>query len=378
MDRAHTDREYQGELDQLRQRIALMGSLVTDMIADSTRAFLERNRDLARRTIERDADVDRLEVETDDLCLHVLARRQPVASDLRLVATTFKLVTDIERMGDMCVDIAERVAELAQEPPLPIPDDLARMAEAAQGMVRDVLAAYAAGDAAKAQDVILRDRTVDAYCAQVFRELLAAIVADVQNTQRATAIQAIARSIERIGDHATNLAEMVVFMVRGRDIRHPGSRPEAAREGLPRGILFLCVHNAARSQMAEGWARSLLPPSVRIWSAGSDPAPAVHPEAIRAMQEVGIDISRQRPKRISDVPLAGVDTVVTLCAEEVCVSLPGATCRETWVLPDPAAVTGGEEEEARAAFRQIRDQLLHRVSELARRLALSAEAGRVR
>lgn len=367
MERTHTDREYEDELDQLRGRIAQMGSIVNAMIADSTRAFLRRETSLAQGTIQRDAEVDRLEVATDDLCLHILARRQPVASDLRLVATALKLVTDIERIGDLCVDIAERAAELAQEAPLDVPPDLPGMAATVQEMVCDALAAYATANSAVAQDVIVRDRTVDAYCAQAFRELVEAIVADVTNTRRATAIQAIARALERIGDHATNIAEMVILMVGGRDIRHPASRPEAAAVGPPRAILFLCVHNAARSQMAEGWARALLPQTVRIWSAGSDPAPAVHPEAIRAMSEVGIDISHQHTKRISDVPLAEVDAVVTLCAEEICVPIPGATRRETWLLPDPIAASGPQEA-VQVAFRQVRDELQRRIAGLARTL----------
>jgi len=138
-----------------------------------------------------------------------------------------------------------------------------------------------------------------------------------------------------------------------------------ADKRIPRGVLFLCVQNSARSQMAEGWARKLLPPGVRVWSAGSQPANAVNPYAVRVMREVGIDISAQRPKRISDVPLGEVDTVITLCAEEVCVLPPGGLMQESWGLPDPAAASGSERE-IEAAFRKVRDELRERIGGLAK------------
>jgi phosphate transport system protein len=161
-----------------------------------------------------------MEVEIDELCLRVLARRQPVASDLRSITISLKLVTDLERIADLAVNIAERVLELNQEPPLKPYIDLPLMAEEAQGMVRQALEAFVAGDAAVAKQVIARDEVVDAYNAQIFRELLTYMMEDPRNIARATRLQSIAKYLERIGDHATNLAEMVVFMVEAKDIRH--------------------------------------------------------------------------------------------------------------------------------------------------------------
>jgi arsenate reductase len=201
---------------------------------------------------------------------------------------------------------------------------------------------------------------VDALYAQVFRKLLTRMAQDPARTHWVTRVQAVAKYLERIGDHATNLAEMVVFMIKGKDIRHVGRLEEERSGPAPHGVLLLCVHNAARSQMAEGWARKMFPPSMRIWSAGSDPAAQVHPLAIRAMREVGIDIAWQQPKRISEVPLGDVDTVITLCAEEVCVDLPSMMRRETWALPDPVPATGTEEERL-DAFRQVRDWIGERL-----------------
>ena len=218
----HTDREYESELLRLREQLLLLGAKVEAAIAAGIRAVVERDSGLARRTIEGDREIDALEIATDDLCLRVLARRQPVASDLRFITMALKLVTDLERIGDLAVNICERALELNEEPPLKPYVDLPRMAEAAQGMVREALDAFVAGDAELARAVIGRDVMLDDYYAQIFRELLTYMMEDPRNIYRATRVQSIAKYLERVGDHATNLAEMVVFMVAGHDIRHGG------------------------------------------------------------------------------------------------------------------------------------------------------------
>jgi phosphate transport system protein len=226
MPQAHTDREYEGELTRLRERILLLGAKVEAAIAAGIRAVVERDSDLARTTIDADREVDRLEVETDDACLRILARRQPVASDLRFITMALKLVTDLERIGDLAVNICERALELNTEPALKPYIDLPQMADAAQGMVREALDAFVAGDVERAKAVITRDETVDAYYGQIFRELLTYMMEDPRNIYRATRVQSVAKYLERVGDHACNLAEMVVFMVRGQDIRHGGAGRE--------------------------------------------------------------------------------------------------------------------------------------------------------
>ncbi len=220
MSRAHTDREYEGELRKIREQLLLMGAKVEEMLTASMRALIERDSELAQRTLETDRQINRIEVETDELCLRVLARRQPVASDLRFLTIALKLVTDLERMGDLGVNICERVLELNEEPPLKPYVDLVNMAEAAQSMLRDALDAFVASDVARAEGVIERDAAVDAYYASIFRDLLTYMMENPRNIYRATRVQSIAKYIERLADHATNIAEMVVFMVRGKDIRH--------------------------------------------------------------------------------------------------------------------------------------------------------------
>jgi phosphate transport system protein len=216
--REHTDQEFEQELRHLREQLLL-----------SLRALVERDSVLAQRTIEADRVVDRLEIEIDGLCLQILARRQPVASDLRFVTMVLKAVTDLERMGDLGVNISERVLELNSEPPLKPYVDLPRMADETQMMLREALDAFVAKDADRARRVIDRDQIIDDLYAQIFRELLTYMMEEAKNVYRATRLQSIAKYLERIADHATNLAELVVFMVKGSDIRHPDSRDPGDR-----------------------------------------------------------------------------------------------------------------------------------------------------
>jgi phosphate transport system protein len=227
MKREHTDQEYEHELRNLREHILLMGARVEDMIASSVRALVEEDSELAERMIALDSQIDGLEVETDELCLRILAKRQPVASDLRVITIAMKMVTDLERIGDLGVNISERVIELNAEPPLTSYVALHKMAQVAEGMVRDALDAFVQRDAERAAQVIERDETMDAHYEQIFRELLQHMMQDPRNIYRATRLQSIAKYLERIGDHATNLAEMVVFMAKGKDIRHGGGKGAA-------------------------------------------------------------------------------------------------------------------------------------------------------
>jgi phosphate transport system protein len=227
----HTDREFENELAKLREKILLMGAKVETMVATSVRAFDQNDSELAHRTIEFDHDINRLEVEIDGFCLSILARRQPVASDLRFITTALKLVTDLERIGDLAVNISERVLDLASDPPRRSWPDILKMAETVQSMVRDALDAFVAADSAKAQWVIERDRSVDATHTQLFHRVLMVMMEDRGSIQRGMAVQAIGKYLERIGDHATNLAEMVVFIANGTDIRHPESQGPEGTEG---------------------------------------------------------------------------------------------------------------------------------------------------
>ncbi len=223
----HTDREYEQELESLREHVLLMGARVEELLGGAMKAFEERDPELASRVAASDERVDQLEVEIDEMALRILARRQPVASDLRFITTTLKLVTDLERVADLGVNICERVVECGQGGnPLPMRASLLRMAGAALAMFHDALDSFVAGDVTRARQVVARDREVDSYYAQIFPEFVSYLVREPSLVEYATRMQAIGKYLERIADHATNLAEMVEFMVRGQDVRH-GARARA-------------------------------------------------------------------------------------------------------------------------------------------------------
>ena len=224
MPSTHTDKAFEQDLRDLRERLLAMGAKVETLIANSVRALTDRDSALAENVIKSDKDVNRLEVEIDDLCRRILALRQPAASDLRLITTALKIVTDLERIGDLAVNIAERAKDLNEAPPLKPYVDTPRLAELAQQQVKKALDAFVSSDVAKAEVVLKEDEHLDALYLKIFNELLGYMMEDSKNIRRATALMFIAKHLERIGDHAMNVAEMVVYMVRGKDIRHPLSR----------------------------------------------------------------------------------------------------------------------------------------------------------
>jgi len=225
--RPHTDRHYEEELQRLNHRLLEMGGLVEKQTADAVSALVASDADAARAVIQRDRDVNRLDVEIDEMCLRLLALRQPAARDLRLITTALKITTDLERAGDMAVNICERVLEISREPQLKPYLDIPRMAEATQRMLRESLDAFVRGDVELALKVCQADDEVDALTHQVFRELLSFMIEDPHTITRAMRLVFVAKYLERIADHATNIAEMVVFMVKGKTIRHLDRVPES-------------------------------------------------------------------------------------------------------------------------------------------------------
>lgn len=211
---------FEKELVELNKKVLRLGSMVEKAISDSIKSLVERNSALAIDTIDNDPQVNALDVEIDEECIRLVALRQPCAGDLRLITTAMKITTDLERIGDLAVDICERALELNEEPQLKPYIDIPRMAEIAQNMVRDALDAFVKRDSALARDVLIRDDIVDQLNYQVFNELLLFMIQDPKTISRAVKITYISKYLERIADHATNIAEMVVYLVEGKIIRH--------------------------------------------------------------------------------------------------------------------------------------------------------------
>ena len=213
-------RHFHEELDALKQTLGAMGSLVEDQIRRVMRALIERDNERARDVIERDREVDAYENEIDEKCVELLALHQPTAGDLRFLTTAMKIVTDLERIGDQAVNIAERALDLNNEPQLKPYIDLPRMAEKALLMMKQSLHAFVARDPELARQVRRQDSEVDALNDQIFRELLTFMMSEPTTIPRAIRLILIARFLERVADHATNIAEMVVFLVESKLVRH--------------------------------------------------------------------------------------------------------------------------------------------------------------
>jgi phosphate transport system protein len=221
---SHTDRTYERELKELRERLLAMGGRVEAQLASAVKAVVERDAELAGRVKKSDSEVNRAEVEIDDACRRILALRQPAASDLRFIATAIKIVVDLERMGDLAVNVAERAIDLCQAPPLGPVHDLESLAGMAQMQLKHALDAFVEGDVERAREVMETDGFLDALYLKIFNDMLARMMEDSRAIRRATSLMFAAKHLERFGDHCTNLAEMVVYMVRGTDVRHPRSR----------------------------------------------------------------------------------------------------------------------------------------------------------
>ena len=213
-------RHFHEELEALKQTLLAMGGLVEDQIRRAMQALLERDDVIAQDVIDRDRQVNTYDVEVDEQCVNLLALHQPAAGDLRFITTAMKIVTDLERIGDQAVNIAQRALELNREPQLKPYIDLPRMADKAQRMVKESLDAFVAGDTALARQVCAEDAEVDALKEQIFRELLTFMMEDPRTVSRAIRVILISRFMERVADHATNIAEMVIYLVEGKMVRH--------------------------------------------------------------------------------------------------------------------------------------------------------------
>ncbi len=364
MPHQHTDREYQAQLNIIRDRVVAMTEKVQAMVDIAFRAYIEHDMPSIEKTSTIENEVNAIEIEIDNLCVSVLAKRQPVASDLRFLVAVLKLVPNLERIGDHAVTICKRASERANGVSLNDTMGLRAMAESLRTMLADAKKAFLDYNASLALNIIERDAVLDAHYAEIFRETLKLIEKNSANTFVAMSVQSVIKNLERMGDHVKNIAELIVYMAGGEDMRHRESL-ERTRQSI-RGILFLCVHNSARSQIAEAFAKRIFPEGVEVFSAGSDPATSVNPLAIRTMAEIGIDISSQKPKRITSVPLDKVDAVITLCDEEICVDIP-IKRSEKWNLPDPSRFTGSDDE-LQEKMNALRDEIRFRIESARREL----------
>ena len=226
------ERPFDEELKSLKEKLLEMASRAEEQIALAVRGLKDRDEQLACQVIEREEAVNRLDIEIDEMAMRLLALRQPMATDLRFITSAMKIGSDLERIGDLAVNIAERTMDLLKAPQLKPLIDIPRMAELAQEMVRDALNAFINVDDRLAQEVCERDDVVDQLNDQVFRELLTYMIQDSRTISRAVDLILVGRHLERIADHATNIGEDVIYMVRGKTIKH---HVEEGRESRSKG-----------------------------------------------------------------------------------------------------------------------------------------------
>jgi len=215
-------KHYREELGQLRETVLRMGGLVEQMTHRAIQALVERKIEMLAEVAAMEAQVNQLHIDIDEICLEMIALRQPTAADLRFIAAAMKINTDMERIGDQAINITERAEHLLTVPPVKPLIDIPRMAETAKEMLRDALDAFVNGNDELAYETIKKDDLVDQLKDQVFRELLTYMMADPSTIPRALDLILVSRHVERIADHATNICEDVIFMVKGKDVRHQG------------------------------------------------------------------------------------------------------------------------------------------------------------
>jgi len=213
-------RHFQDELEQLKTRLLEMGGLAEEQVRLAVKGLVQRDRDLIAQVLAGDDPLNALHIEVDNRCFTLLALHQPMAVDLRAIVAAVKINTDLERVGDLAINIAEAGQRYVAHPPVKKLIDIPRMAAIAQSMLRDALDAFVRRDTALAQNVLNQDDALDALKTQIFRELLTYMLADPSTIEPALDLILVSRHLERIGDHATNIAEDVIFMVSARDVRH--------------------------------------------------------------------------------------------------------------------------------------------------------------
>lgn len=215
-----TQRHFDEELADLKTKLLRMAAQTEDQIDQALTALVTRDSALAREVIERDHQINALDVEIDEESIRLLALHQPAARDLRLVTTAMKIATELERISDLSENVSERVIELNEEPQLKPYIDIPMMGNMARMMVKHSIDAFVRDDAQLARKVLADDDYVDDLMEQLFRELLSFMLEDTRTISRAIRLSFIAKYLERMADHATNIAELVVYLVEGKIIRH--------------------------------------------------------------------------------------------------------------------------------------------------------------
>ncbi len=363
-------KHLQREIEHLKKMVLSLGAKVEDRVREATMAIDDRDARTAKKVIETDIEIDQAEVVIEEECLKILALHQPVAIDLRFIVAVLKINSDLERIADLAVNVAERAVFLATQPRLDISFNLRPMAQKAREMLRNSLDALVNLSETSALKAIESDSDVDRMNRQMFLLVQEGIKRNPNDMESLIHILSASRNLERISDHATNIAEDVLYMTRGEVMRHKTSelerKPLQSDNGVKTRVLFICVHNSARSQMAEAFLKKYGGDRFSVESAGLEPG-TLNPVVVEVMKEVGIDISHKTTNSVFDFFRQGrlYDYVITVCdaaQSEKCPIFPGVAKRIHWSFPDPSAFNGSHEDKLQR-IRQVRDQIEQQIKD---------------
>jgi phosphate transport system protein len=367
--RERFDRYLQNLLDQ----VLVLGNMVEQAVAQSLAALQQRDHIAARRIYAGDQHINEKRYAIENECVTLIATQQPMARDVRFLAASLEIITELERIGDYAKGIAKITLLLSDEPDDPsISRHLNHMAELGLSMLRRGLDAFVAGDVESARAIPAQDDAVDNLYNRIYQELTRRMMEDTISIDHANQLIWAAHNLERLADRVSNICERTVYISTG-DLQEldPGDDLAFLENDVPKlagksrqKVLFLCTHNSARSQMAEAFLRKYAHDRYRVHSAGLEPG-EINPYTRRVMAEVGLDLASQRSKSLSEY-LGKVQFayLITVCdnADEQCPFFPGQGTRLHWSFEDPSAAVGSEDEKL-TRFRQVRDAIEARILE---------------
>jgi arsenate reductase (thioredoxin) len=355
---------YRKDVEEIKHKLALLAGMVAENVHRALAAVVSGDEAAIRGAIRDEHEINRLEVGLEEECIKVMTLHQPVADELRFLVATLKVNHDLERIGDLAVGIAKRSRAL-------LPGDIRLFEDRLRFLMADLserlqesMAAYFARDHVRAARLWLGDDRVDAEVTLLCDDIRRAILADPGRSRALFTLLSIVQRIERLADHAANVAKNVIFLTLGEIVRHRMGEFRRQVYGGKTKLLFLSVHNSARSQMAAAWINHLYGDRIEAESAGLQPG-VLNPLAVQVMGEVGIDISGAGTRDVFEILRSGhpFSYVVAVCDEtsaERCPLFPGVREVLHWELPDPSALPGSETERLEK-FREIRDALRRRI-----------------
>ncbi len=357
-------RRYRSEIENVHTMLHELSEIVQENVRRALQAVVQADHQAAREVLRQENEINRLEVRLEEACLKVMTLHQPFADEMRFLVASTKVNRDLERVGDLAAAVAKRVHELEPIALAAFLAPLRALTDDIQKNLAEALRAFFYRDHRQATQIWLADDRVDVQVAAIAAGLRNAILKESGQARCYFALLAIVQYLERLADHAANIAKHVIYLVLGEIVRHRMREYREPAEGTLQRVLVVCVHNSARSQMAAAWINHLYGNRIRAESAGLQPG-TLHPLAVEVMREVGIDISGNVPRDVFDISRSGhpFAYVIRICdgvSAEKCPPFLGVKQELNWDVPDPAAFSG-EKEVLLERFREIRDDIRRRI-----------------